>query len=160
MIFFTKNEIIEMAVEIEKHGFAFYDRALNRNDLNSDAKKLLQTLRDEEKVHEQTFLDLREKIDNFDLKSDINWDDARSYIQSMVDTHLFNQPEKAIQLAASARDLKDLVSNAIQFEKDTLLFFYFINKFVASAKSKKAIENIIDEEVTHVVKLKKIQDTL
>ena len=160
MIFFSKNEIIEMAVKIEKQGFAFYDRALQRNDLSNNAKKLLQTLRDEEKVHEQTFLNLREKIDNFDLRSDINWDEAKLYIQSMVDTHLFNQPEKAIQLAASARDMKDLVSNAIQFEKDTLLFFYFINKFVTKEKSKKAIENIIDEEVSHVVKLKKIQDTL
>ncbi len=160
MIFFTKNEIIEMAVKIEKQGFAFYDRALQRNDLNNDAKKLLQTLRDEEKVHEQTFLNLREKIDNFDLNSDINWDEAKLYIQSMVDIHLFSQPEKAIQLAASARDMKDLVSNAIQFEKDTLLFFYFIKKFVAKEKSKKTIENIIDEEVSHVVKLKKMQDTL
>ena len=160
MIFFSKNEIIEMAVKIEKQGFAFYDRALHRSDLNNDATKLLQTLRDEEKVHEQTFLNLREKIDNFDLNRDINWDEAKLYVQSMVDTHLFNQPEKAIQLAASARDMKDLVSNAIQFEKDTLLFFYFIKKFVAKEKSKKAIENIIDEEVSHVVKLKKIQDTL
>ncbi len=160
MIFFSKNEIIEMAVKIEKQGFAFYDRASLRTDLNNDAKKLLQTLRDEEKVHEQTFLNLREKIDNFDLKSDINWDEAKLYIQSMVDIHLFSQPEKAIQLAASARDMKDLVSNAIQFEKDTLLFFYFIKKFVAKEKSKKAIENIIDEEISHVVKLKKIQDTL
>lgn len=160
MIFFSKNEIIEMAVKIEKNGFAFYDRALQRSDLDNDAIKLLQTLRDEEKVHEQIFLNLREKIDNFDMTSDINWDEAKSYIQSMVDTHLFNQPEKAIQLAASARDMKDLVSNAIQFEKDTLLFFYFIKKFVKNEKSKKAIENIIDEEVSHVVKLKKIQDTL
>ncbi len=160
MIFFSKNEIIEMAVEIEKHGFAFYHRALQRSDLNNDAKKLLQTLRDEEKMHEQTFLNLRERIDDFDLKGTVNWDEAKSYIQSMVDTHLFSQPEKAIQLAASARDMKDLVSNAIQFEKDTLLFFYFIKKFVSNKKSKKAIENIINEEVSHVVKLKKIQDTL
>jgi rubrerythrin len=160
MMFFSKNEIIEMAVKIEKQGFAFYDRALQRSDLNNDAKKLLQTLRDEEEVHEQTFLNLREKIDNFDLNSDINWDEAKLYIQSMVDTHLFSQPEKAIQLAASARDMKDLVSNAIQFEKDTLLFFYFIKKFVKNEKSIKAIEKIIDEEVSHVVKLKKIQDTL
>jgi len=160
MIFFSKNEIIEMAVKIEKQGFAFYDRALQRNDLNNDAKKLLQTLRDEEKKHEQTFLNLREKIDNFDLNRDINWDEAKLYVQSMVDIHLFDQPEKAIQLAAKARDMKDLVSNAIQFEKDTLLFFYFIKKFVAKEKSKKAIENIIEEEVSHVVKLKKIQDTL
>lgn len=160
MTFFTKNEIIEMAVKIEKQGFAFYDRALQRSDLNNDTKKLLQTLRNEEKVHEQTFLNLREKIDNFDLSSDINWDEATLYIQSMVDTHLFNQPEKAIQLAANARDMKYLVSNAIQFEKDTLLFFYFMKKFVANEKSKKAIDSIIDEEVSHVVKLKKIQDTL
>ena len=160
MIFFSKNEIIEMAVKIEKQGFAFYDRALQRNDLSNDATKLLQTLRDEEKVHEQTFLNLREKIDNFDLRSDINWDEAKLYIQSMVNTHLFSKPENAIQLAANARDMKDLISSAIQFEKDTLLFFYFINKFVTKEKSKKAIENIIDEEVSHVVKLKKIQDTL
>ncbi len=156
MIFFTKNDIIEMAVEIEKHGFIFYDKALQRSDLSNDAKNLIKTLRDEEKVHEQTFLNLRDKIDNFNLNSDIDWEEAKLYIQSMVDTHLFNQPEKAINLAVSAQNIKELISNAVQFEKDTLLFFYSIKKFITGEKSKKAIENIIDEEISHVKKLREL----
>ena len=157
MSFFTKNEIIEMAVNIEKQGYTFYNNILKRVDLSDDLKKLITKLRDEEKLHEQIFLELRNKIDEFEIKGKSSWEDAKSYIQSMVDTHIFNDPENAINLAASAKDFRELVNHAIQFEKDTLLFFYVFKQHVESEKAGAAIDKIIDEEACHVRKLIKIK---
>ena len=153
---FSKNEIIEMAVNIEKQGYAFYENALQRNDLNTDQRELIEKLRDDEKVHEATFLELRNKLDNFDLKKETSWEEAKQYIQSTVDTHIFSDPQKAINLAANASDLKELISYAVQFEKDTLLFFHSFRKFVEGKKAEDAVDKIIEEEASHVKKLQNL----
>jgi len=157
MSFFSKNEIIEMAVNIEKQGYIFYDNALKRDDLSGKLKELITKLRDEEKQHEKTFLELRTKLDEFELKQKSSWDDARLYVQAMVDTHIFSKPESAIDLAANAHDIKELISFAIQFEKDTLLFFYVFKQHVENRKAVEAVDVIIAEEAEHIRRLKKIE---
>ncbi|MFC1887341.1 ferritin family protein [Candidatus Cloacimonadota bacterium] len=157
MSFFTKNEIVEMAVNIEKQGYTFYDNALKRTDLDADQRDLITLLRDEEKQHEITFLELRNKLDNFELKRKTSWEDAKLYIQSMVDTHIFSDPEKAINLAAGAKDIKELISFAIQFEKDTLLFFHAFRQNVEGKKAENSIDVIINEEASHIRKLQNIE---
>jgi rubrerythrin len=146
-----------MAVNIEKEGYAFYDNALKRNDLDEVQRKLIEKLRDEEKQHEKIFLDLRSKLDNFELKKKTSWDDAKLYIQSMVDSHIFSEPDKAINLAAGAKDLKELITYAIQFEKDTLLFFHVFKQHVEGKKAEQAVDSIIEEEASHVRKLQNIK---
>ena len=157
MSFFTKNEIIEMAVNIEKEGYKFYDNALKRKDLDEAQQKLIEKLRNDEKQHEKTFLELRTKLDNFELKKKSSWEEARLYIQSMVDSHIFSEPDKAIHLAAEAKDLKELISYAIQFEKDTLLFFHVFKQHVEGRKAEMAVDSIIEEEASHVRNLQSIK---
>ncbi len=157
---FSINEIIELAVQIEKKGYTFYNKALERKNLNSNSTELLKKLRNDEIVHEQTFKRMRTEMNQEEITLSGDWQEVSSYLRTISDSHIFSNPDAAIKLATSAYDEKELIENAIQFEKDTLLFFYFIKKFVAKKRSKEAIENIIAEEVSHVVKLKKIQDTL
>ena len=61
---FSINEIIEMAVQIERNGYAFYNEAAKRKDLDDDSRKLITWLRDAELDHEKTFLRLRDEVDN------------------------------------------------------------------------------------------------
>ena len=157
MSFFSKNEIIEMAVNIEKQGYTFYENALKRSDLDSKQRKLIEQLRDEEKKHEKIFLELRSKLDNFELKRKTSWEDAKLYIQSIVDTHIFNDPDKAINLAVNAKDLSELISYAIQFEKDTLLFFHVFKQHLEGKKAEDAVDVIIAEEASHVRKLQNVE---
>jgi rubrerythrin len=157
MSFFTKNEIVEMAVNIEKQGYTFYDNALKRSDLTDLQRGLIEQLRDDEKRHEKTFLELRNKLDNFELKKKTSWEDAKLYIQSMVDTHIFNDPDKAINLAAEADNVKELLTYAIQFEKDTILFFHVFKQHVEGIKAENAVDVIIAEEASHIRRLQKIE---
>jgi len=64
MAAYSVNEIIEMAVQIERNGYAFYDEAAKRKDLDDDSRKLITWLRDAELDHEKTFLRLRDEVDN------------------------------------------------------------------------------------------------
>ena len=158
MSFYNKNDIIEMAVKMEHNGFAFYDKALQRSDLDTETKTIITKLRDDEKIHEKTFLALRDKIDNVDIRENSSWEEAQFYMESIVGSHVFDDSGKAIQLAQQAKDVAELLKYAIQFEKDTLLFFYAMSKYVISQKAQKAVNAIINEEMKHIKKLQELTE--
>jgi len=74
-------------------------------------------------------------------------------MKAMVDSRLFNTPDAAIKLATDAKNFNDVLKYAIAFEKDTLLFFYSIYDNITEDKSRRVIHQIINEEISHVVRL-------
>ncbi|RLC50708.1 MAG: hypothetical protein DRZ79_03975 [Candidatus Cloacimonadota bacterium] len=157
---FSLNEIIELAVQIEKNGYNFYDNALKRKDLSPRAKEMLTMLRDEELIHEKTFKNLRDDVDLELLDKSGDWLTVENYLRTIAESHIFLKPDAAINLAVNSKDEKEIISNAIAFEKDTLLFFYSLNDTVKNEKSRKIIEKIIKEEISHVMKLDGILKTM
>ena len=157
---FSLNEVIELAIQIEKSGYQFYDAALQRKDLSSKAKELIEHLRDEEIEHEATFKNLRSSSDFEKLGDQVDWQDAASYLKAISDSHVFSKPDAAIKLANEAANEKEILENAIQFEKDTLLFFHSIYQKTENERSRKVINTIIEEEVSHVTKLKKLYNQI
>ena len=160
MSLFNKNEIIEMAVEIEKQGYIFYDNALKRKDLDEETRGILLNLRDEEKKHEALFLSLRNRLDDIHLKETFNWEEINYFIQTTVYTHVFSEPGKGIEMATKAKNSSEVISYAIGFEKDTLLFFYTFKQYVKGKKAEEAIEAIIAEEIKHVLRLRKLAEQI
>jgi len=100
---FSINEIIEMAVQIERNGYAFYQ--------------------------------------------------VSAYLKTIVEGRIFNSEESAIRKAAGAADLAAVVENAIAFEKDTLLYFHALSDSISNPKALKVLRRIINEEVSHVMRL-------
>ena len=151
---FSINEIIELAVQIEKKGYTFYNKALERKNLSSNSVELLKKLRDDEIVHERTFKSMRTELNQEEIILSGDWQEVSSYLRAISDSHIFSKPDAAIKLATSANDEKELIDNAIQFEKDTLLFFNSIYEKIEKGKIRKILKKIIEEEVLHVEKLK------
>jgi len=151
---FSLNEILELAIQIEKSGYKFYDLALNRKNLSESIKTLLERLRDEEINHERVFKNLRTNEDLMLMGDQVDWQSAASYLKAISDSHIFSNPDAAIKLATEAKDEQEILENAIQFEKDTLLFFHSIDMKTENENSKKILKTIINEEVNHVMVLK------
>ncbi len=153
MAVFSVNEVIEMAVQIEKNGFAFYHEATKRKDLDASALEFLTYLRDQELNHEKTFLNLRDETDLEVLGLSPDWELVAEYLKTIVDGRIFNNEHSAIQMAANAKDLAYIIDNAITFEKDTLLYFHAIADNISNPKTKSILRSIINEEVSHVLRL-------
>ncbi|MBN2460495.1 MAG: ferritin family protein [Candidatus Cloacimonetes bacterium] len=151
---FSLNEVIEMAVQIERNGFAFYDHALHRQDLDKESRKLLEILRDDEISHEKIFKKLRDDFDIKNLLDTGDWAMVSGYLKAIADSHIFIDPQAAINLATTARNYREIILHAIDFEKDTLLYFYSVQKYVQEARARKAVERIIEEEAGHIMRLK------
>lgn len=157
---YSVNEIIEMAVNIERNGFAFYHEATKRKDLDEKAREFIAFLRDQELNHEKTFLGLRDEQDVQVLELSHDWEMVSAYLNSIIEGRLFNSEASAIKAAAEAKDLKTVLDHAITFEKDTLLYFHAINDITVNEKAKSALRRIINEEVTHVLKLNDFKKNL
>ena len=153
MIAFSVNEIVEMAVQIEQNGYAYYHEATKRKDLDSKSLELLTFLRDAELDHEKTFLALRDEIDLDVLELSGDWELVANYLNTIVAGRIFSDPDSAIKKATAAKDVKEVISNAITFEKDTLLYFHAINDGINDLRAKSVLRRIINEEVSHVLML-------
>jgi rubrerythrin len=153
MSVFSVNEIIELAVQIEHNGYAFYNEATKHKSLDAKSLELLTLLRDQELTHEKIFLALRDDEDLKYLSLSQDWDVVASYLKAIVDSRIFNTADAAIQLATAATNVKDIINYAIQFEKDTLLFFHTIKDSLAHLKAQDAVARIIQEEISHVLRL-------
>ena len=157
---FSVNEVIEMAVQIEKNGYAFYHEASKRKDLDSRALEFILFLRDQELNHEKLFLSLRDELDLEILQLSADWELVAEYLKTIVDGRIFNSETSAIQMAAQAKDVYGVVENAITFEKDTLLYFHALADNIINPKTKDVLRKIINEEVSHVLKLTDFQKKL
>ncbi len=150
MNLFSTNEVIEMAVQIERSGYAFYNHALKKEDMAATTKELITTLRDQEVKHEQYFLSLRDEKELFSIDETQDWEMVSSYIKMITDARLFNDETSAIKLVDKSKSDKEIIDYAITFEKDTLLFFHTLKDKVNGEKTKEIIQSIIQEEITHV----------
>lgn len=159
MSIYSVNEVIELAVQIEHNGYAFYNESLKHKGLDADSQKLLTTLRDQELNHEKTFLALRDDADIKGLEQTMDWELIASYLKTIVDSRLFNNESSAISVATQAKDFSVILDAAINFEKDTLLFFHTIKDAINSEKGKSAVARIIHEEITHILKLTEFKAT-
>ncbi len=150
------NEVIEFALNIERNGKAFYESALERKDLQETAREIITDLRNEEINHENYFKTLRDQDDLAELIDPDGWDMTSSYLDSIIKAHIFTKEGAAIKLATEARDTMEILEFAMQFEKDTLLYFHSLYNETKDEKASKAIGAIIKEEMKHLQRLQNI----
>lgn len=151
------NEVIEFALNIERNGKAFYESALERSSLEDNARALITMLRDEEVGHEKYFKTLRDSDDLAELVDPDGWEMTSSYLDSIIQAHIFNKEGSSIKLATEAKDTAEIIKFAMQFEKDTLLYFHTLYGETKDPKAQKAIFRIIKEEMKHLKKLQEIE---
>lgn len=157
-IFFSMREVIEMAIATERSGQAFYQNASKLTRKNN-LKELFQYLAEEEEKHLKTFQDFYNTLEKKPEITPYNWEEAKLYLEALVDSKFFASPEKAINLAKEAKDELEVIYAAIDFEKDTLLFFYQILDMIRS-QEQELVKKIIEQEKKHIQRLSAMKSKL
>ena len=150
MLFFSGSEIIEVAVQIERNGYSFYKTLANSlND--KDIKELFTNLADEEKEHIKSFQSLYESFK--DYKPDIADDEEYyDYVNMLASMNVFTKKEGMDEVLSKIKDKKDALNMAIQFEKDSIIFFAEIKGLVRESE-RDAVEDLICQEQRHLRRL-------
>ncbi len=159
-VHFTGKEVLDMAVRIEENGMRFYTDA-SKAAKSPQLKDLFRVLSEEEGTHIKMFLELKKTLvgDDDSAGFDPYLEDAQQYLKSMADTEVFTNPEAGKDAARAIKDEQDAISMAIGMEKDSLLFYYELERMIRE-KDKKVIDSLIEQEKEHVRKLTNLQNML
>jgi rubrerythrin len=147
---YNADELFEIAEQIERNGTKFYNRAA-KDAKDEKGKDILLTLASWEGQHEKLFIAMRKGLTKKDKeKALLDRDDhAARYLQAAADTHIFNVQE-ASNILQGNESMTEVLKIALDFEKDTIVFFVAMRELVPQSLGKEKIEGIIGEELHHV----------
>lgn len=158
-IFWSGEEIVHMAVQIEKNGVAFY-RSLAESSKDDKMRGLMEYLAGEEERHAATFerfSDVRDKEQLKDLYDIRYAEEASLYLKALADTKVFTDSSEAVQWAKEARSTSEILLTAIALEKDSILFYQEMRNFVRN-QDRDLVDRIINEEKKHIRTLAKVKE--
>jgi len=150
---FSANQMVDIAIRTEQAGYAFYQAAVEATD-SPQVRALCEWLAEEEEDHERVFQKMKENLGPQELPEE--WPGEKiEFIDALVGSRFLPKPQEAEALVKdlSARGILDF---ALNFEKDTTIFFYEMREMVP-ARAVDQVNEIIAEEkahVTHILKAK------
>ena len=142
---FSLHEIYDLGIRIEKNGELFYRKAIKEFP-NEGLKSLLTRLADDEVKHQEFFARKKGALELKPEDPDME-KTASAILQSILGDQTFSLKE------ADPADLKseeDLLNLAVEFEKDTVLFYEMLTPLVTGTQTLKGLEEIIQEENCHI----------
>ena len=156
-ISFSGSELIDIAIDIERRGIAFYD-VMTRSTDNPGARDAFQHLVDMEREHIQIFQDMLAEANKYQ-PSETSTGEYADYLQALVDNAVFTDDMVTSEMATQAdSDIKAL-ELGIGAEKDSILFYYEMRD-VMPQQAHSVINKIIAEEKSHLRQLSKLKKKL
>jgi rubrerythrin len=150
---FSIQEIIDLAIQIEENGEKVYRKAVD-NVSDPSLSSLLRWLADEEAKHTQRFNELREIADTSPIDPQVE-ELGKNILRSVVGEQSFSLDEADFSRIGT---VKELIQLAIEFEKDTILFYEMIRTFVQDHETMDKLREIIEEETRHIMLLEEYRD--
>jgi rubrerythrin len=151
---FSLREIFNLAIQIERNGEQFYRDALKKVS-NVSLISLLEWLVDEEVKHREWFTQKKEtvKTGSEDLQLEKMGSDL---LQDILGDQSFSLKEADLSKIDRVDALLEL---AIEFEKDSILFYEMIGVFIDDEETAGHLNVIMEEENRHIQLLQDFQDT-
>lgn len=141
---FSSKDIIEMAIQIEKNGEKIYRKAIGEVS-NLSLVSLIQHLADEEIRHVEWFSQLDKETAT--TVNDPRVEEAgRKLLQKILGDQSFSLADADF---SNMEGVEALLATAIEFEKDTALFYEMIRPFVQDQIVLNHLDRIIAEEQQH-----------
>ena len=156
-ILFSGSELLEIALGIERNGAAFYE-ALAYKAQDKDTKAIYKHLASEERKHLNTFQGMLNTVGQYQPPEDYA-KEYMLYLKSLVDNSVFSNITEAQQKAEKISSEIEAVDTGVQAEKDSILFYTEMQRFVRQP-DQKIVLNIIDEEKAHLRQLSQLKQML
>jgi len=156
-ISFYGNELINIAIGIERRGIAFYD-VMAKSTQNVAARDIFHYLVGMEREHIQIFQGMLDEADKYEVPETYAGEYA-AYLQALVDSAVFTDDLAASEMATQADSDIKAIELGISEEKDSILFYYGM-KEVMPARAHPTLDKIIAEEKLHLKQLSELKRKL
>lgn len=143
-------EIVDIGIEKEKKRRDFYAIAADHFKDDTELAKLFGQLRDWEEDHIKRFGEIRDQVSKAQYAESYAGE-TESYMRALIESELYNEvtPEAFAEKIKTPADALDM---GIRFEKDAILFFSGLSRFI-DEKSKTITDQLIAEEQQHMLYL-------
>jgi rubrerythrin len=155
---FNADEVFEMAEQIERNGGKFYRAAAEKFPVVSDIFLGLAAMEDE---HLKTFANMRTELSAAEVEQPVFDPDgqAQMYLRVMADGNVFDVKADPVGQLATRNTPEDVLKMAIGAERDSIAFYVGLKEAVSRKAGKDKVDDIIKEEMGHIVTLnEKLQD--
>ncbi|HTZ10913.1 MAG TPA: ferritin family protein [Candidatus Margulisiibacteriota bacterium] len=154
---FSGSEIVELGIEIEKNGRDFYDSCL-KSSSNEKLRKLFKYLALEEEKHIEVFKKILASVNAYEPAESYPGE-YLAYMRALSSEQVFTQKDKGKEIAAKVKSDKETVDLAIGFEKDSIIFYEGMMRFVPQ-DDHRLVDQLIAQEQGHLRQLVDLKSTL
>ncbi len=147
---FSAAEVVELSIRIEENGRDFYNGIINLSK-SQTAKEVFELLSSEEEKHIKRFEEILSKVKKYE-PAEAYPNEYFSYLKSLSGEHVFTKEKKGTEVAGRIKTEKEAIELGIGFEKDSILFYQEMKKFVLTSEQN-IIEKLLEEEKEHLRKL-------
>lgn len=148
---FSANEILDMAIKLEKNGEAVYRNAIAMV-VKPELIALLEWMADEEVKHANFFSNLKLELETKHLNPFIN-EMSRELFDDLLGDKNFSLKEVDFSIVENA---DDLIAIFLEFEKDSVIFYKVLEPFVEDPVAREQLNKIIEEENRHITHLQEL----
>ena len=160
-ITFNADEIYNIAEQIERNGQKFYSDSAGRVS-ESVAKQVLQDLADMEVGHLKTFKALHAGLTE-QAREEITWNpdgQAGAYLKAAADSHVFKTNADPSSLLKNNTDAREILELALQFEKDSVIYFLGVAEVVPEHLGKSDVLGLAKQEQNHIALIQSVLSKL
>ena len=152
---FTGPDLVALALEIERNGAAFYEACLSR-DNGERASRVFRFMLGEERKHVQQFQELESLLKGIENLGKPMSDEEQQYLTALATSNIFTAEGTGEEMAEMAEDAEEALELAMQFEKDSVLFYSEFLNFVTEA-ARPVVEEILRQEKVHISQLAELR---
>lgn len=142
---FTTHEIVDLAIQIEKNGESVYREAQNHVS-DPLLASLFKWLADEESKHAQWFSNFKDQVKKAPIDAEMEAM-GKAILRDVLGDQTFSLKQVDMSLLDKSASI---LRKAVEFEKDTILFYDMIGSFIEDEETLEHLERIKEEENRHI----------
>ena len=156
-ISFYGNELINIAIGIERRGVDFYD-VMAKSTQNAAAREIFRYLAGVEREHIQIFRNMLNETEKHETPEAYAGEYA-AYLQALVDSAVFTDDMATSEIATQAEGSVSAIELGIMAEKDSILFYYGMKEIMPQGIHS-ILNRVIAEEKLHLRQLSDLKKKL
>jgi rubrerythrin len=154
---FSACEVVELGIQIEKNGRDF-SKSLVGLDVKENIKNIFRNLAAAEEDHIKAFRDIFNASCSYAPEGAYP-EEYFSYMNSLASEYVFTKSGEGEKAASRVESCAQGLDMGISFEKDSILFYQEMKKFVAPEERGK-IDRLIDAEKEHMNTLVQMKEAM
>ncbi|MGD9497956.1 MAG: ferritin family protein [Armatimonadota bacterium] len=147
---FQAAEVLDIAIEIERKGLAFY-RSCGAARASERVAEVFEYAAQQEQQHIQLFARMKRDLKQYTLPESYPGE-TLAYIDGLIGETAFATADEAACSAEAIEDVGEAIAMAVEMERQSIAFYSGLKQLVR-ASERPVIDDVIEEEHRHIRRL-------